>query len=80
MDTKLQVLISLMNGEDGAPCPSWKKTLDDMIQQMEKIIEDIRKKMVVSGIEDMDIDDYDPRDEDDIPTDNEMDYIADQPA
>ncbi|KAB8292529.1 hypothetical protein EYC80_008239 [Monilinia laxa] len=80
MDAKLQVLISLMNGEDGAPCPSWKKTLDDMIQQMEKIIEDIRKRMVVPGTEDMDIDDYDPRDEDDIPTDNEMDYIADQPA
>lgn len=80
MDFKLQALISLMNGEDGKPCPSWNKTLDDMIQQMERIIEDIRKKAVVPGTEDTDMDDYDPRDEDDIPPDNEMDYIADEPA
>ncbi|QSZ33143.1 hypothetical protein DSL72_002729 [Monilinia vaccinii-corymbosi] len=80
IDTKIQALVSLRNGEDGKSCLGWKKTLENMIQQMQDIVEEIRKKFALSDSDDTDEDDYDPRDEDDIPTDNEMEDAIDQPA
>ncbi|TGO82307.1 hypothetical protein BPOR_0866g00030 [Botrytis porri] len=78
IDAKIQVLISLLNGEDNKRCDSWTSTLDDMIKKMRKISSDLSDK--VSDLEDVEMDGYDPMDEDDDDDDDEVELIPGQPA
>ncbi|KAF7945083.1 hypothetical protein EAE96_009863 [Botrytis aclada] len=87
MDAKIQILVFLLNGEDNKRCDSWTSTLDDMIKRMRKISADLFAKVLASGnSEDTEMGDYNPMDEDDIPTDNDMDdedamdFVPGQPA
>ncbi|KAK8902815.1 hypothetical protein QC760_008317 [Botrytis cinerea] len=74
LDAKIQVLIALLNGEDGKRCATWTSTLDDMIKKMKDISADLFDEVLAKGVDDgLQIDYYDPMDEDDIPTDNDMD-------
>ncbi|KAF5868760.1 uncharacterized protein Bfra_012091 [Botrytis fragariae] len=84
IDAKIQTLIFLLNGEDNKRCDSWTPTLDDMIKRMRKISSNLFDKVMATG--GIEMDEYDPIDEDDISTDNDMDddnevdFIPGQPA
>ncbi|KAI9651240.1 hypothetical protein NHQ30_001278 [Ciborinia camelliae] len=71
----IQVLESLRNGHENRPCSTWTNTLETMIRYAQKTVVDLRNKYIGASEteEASDPDDYDPRDEDDIPTDNEGD-------
>ncbi|TGO33692.1 hypothetical protein BHYA_0231g00040 [Botrytis hyacinthi] len=84
IDAKIQTLIFLLNGEDNKRCDSWTSTLDDMIKKMRKISSDLFDKVMAT--EDVEMDEYNPMDEDDVSADNDMDdtdevdLIPGQPA
>ncbi|TGO62429.1 hypothetical protein BELL_1118g00020 [Botrytis elliptica] len=84
IEAKIQTLIFLLNGEDNKRCESWTSTLDDMIKRMRKIASDLFDKVMAT--KDIEVDEYDPMDEEDISTDNDMDdtdeanLIPGQPA
>ncbi|TEY61400.1 hypothetical protein BOTCAL_0169g00040 [Botryotinia calthae] len=86
LDAKIQVLIVLLNGEDGKRCATWTSTLDDMIKKTRNISADLFDEVLAKGVDDgLQIDYYDPMDEDDILKDNDMgdddlDFITGEPA
>ncbi|CAD6453217.1 d3a5a4c6-a88f-48a7-b1a4-8a223051792e [Sclerotinia trifoliorum] len=69
----IQALILLLNGEDDKSCDSWKKTLNTLIQRMQGIVGDLRKKFLLSlPVDDTDMEGYNALAGDDVQRDHEM--------
>ncbi|ESZ91817.1 hypothetical protein SBOR_7796 [Sclerotinia borealis F-4128] len=72
IDSKIQALTSLRSGEDNKPCDTWRVTLENMIKRMQTIVDDLRQKLAAPVALDTNMTNYDPQDEDDVATDNDM--------
>lgn len=86
IDANIEVLVRLLNGEGNKPCAQWRETLENIIKRMRVILAQFRPNPVVQTEDedtepfsdsDVEMETYEPINEDDIPTDNEDDSAPD---